>query len=773
NGAKISDFITHEGSLEIPAKYLAALNTIVIEYSNGFAEDGSGLTHFTDPSDGKEYIYSDSEPYGAHKIFPGFDQPNLKANYSVNITAPKEWKAIANELESRSDEQGEETTHGFFETKPFSTYLVFIGAGNFHQWQSDWKGRPVMLYARESLAQYVDADTIFTVTKKGLDFYSEYFGYSYPFSKYGQVFCPDMGPGAMENPGSVSMNERMIYKGPQSESVYNGRANTILHEMAHMWFGDLVTMNWWNDLWLNESFATFMATYAQEHGMGLGERAWLSFGTEKGWAYWQDQLVTTHPIVTEVADTDVASTNFDGITYAKGASTLKQLHFFVGDENFRRGVRNYFQKFAWKNATRTDFIGEIAQSANVSLDAWSKGWLESAGLNHVTPVLQCREGKVESLSLNQEPTRFGAYLPHKTNLAFYRKNAGALVAYAQLTVKYEGASTAVDAAKGLECPDLLEPNAGDEDYAIANLDAGSLQNVALLSTIASPLERQMLWGALYQMVRNSTLKLTEYFSFFEKNLPLENNDDVLSSLIGKYNNNIELYWNILSKENRALIAPRLENIALNGMKSASAGSNAYYMWLDYFIGVSDSVGSQAELSRLLTNPELDQERRWKVIVKLSALGAPEAQALAAAEAKSDTSDSGRNSAFAANVAQPLLASKQDNWKLITDFHSALSLAQRKAGGEQFNNADHPEIAAEFVEPFFVMVKGFKWDGQMFLMNSLFEGLFPKLCSSELLSQSTQALESSRAALPTIALRAWLEANDELTRCVAIRSYDKR
>ncbi len=772
NGRKISDFVMHTGSLEIPAGYLEPVNHLVIEYYNEFAEDGSGLAHFTDPVDGREYIYSDSEPYGAHKIFPCFDQPNLKAKYRISITAPKDWLAIANEFASDVRDLGDESTHRFVESKLFSTYLVFIAAGGFHEWKTDWQGLPVVLYARESLAKYVDAENIFSITKKGLNFYSDYFGYRYPFSKYGQIFCPDLGPGAMENPGSVSLNEKMIFRGPQAESAQLERSNTVLHEMAHMWFGDLVTMNWWSDLWLNESFATFMASLAQERALNLGERSWQSFNSSKGWAYWQDQLVTTHPIVTEVADTNVASTNFDGITYAKGASTLKQLHFYVGDENFRNGVRSYFQKFAWKNATHADFVNEIAAASAINLGPWSKGWLESAGLNHVKPALACSNGKIESLRLTQEPSASGLFLPHKTNIGFYRATANGLVKQATLIVNYEKADTDITAAKGMACPDLVEPNEGDEDYAIANLDGKSLLSVQQIARISSPLERQMLWGTLYQMVRNRTLKLSEYFSFLQKNLPLETNEDVLSYLVDRHSNVDSLYWGTLTVADRSALAPELENHALQGMKNSPPQSSVYLMWLDHYIAISDSIASRSQLINLLREPALDQTRRWSVIVKLGNLGAPEALPLAREEAARDATDGGRNSAFATAVAVPDLASKQTNWKLITDLSSSLTFAQRRAGAAQFRNADHPEISAEFVAPFYAMVKEFKWDGQMFMMHALFESLFPNLCTEEQLVQSTKTLEATRASLPVIAIRSWLEANDELGRCVAMRAYNR-
>ncbi|MES2855656.1 MAG: M1 family aminopeptidase, partial [Bdellovibrionota bacterium] len=341
-GAAVTDFKAYKHSIEIPAKLLTKKMSIEIAYTSDYDKTGAGFQRVKDPEDASEYMYTDFEPYGAHSFIPCFDQPDLKATFTVTVDAPKEWRIIGNDLVVKADSANDRTVTQLATSKPISTYLFFVGAGPFTEWTDKEGDIPLVLYARKSLAKHVDHKRIFETTKVGLRFFNEYFGSPYPFPKYGQVFIPEFSWGGMENPGAVTLNERGIFRGPVPQSRIDGRDSLILHEMAHMWFGDLVTMKWWNDLWLNESFATYAATLAQVRAQ-KNEGAWLESFSGKTWGYWQDQLVSTHPIESNVADVRAAKSNLDGITYAKGGASLKQLHFIAGEDGFREGLRSYFK----------------------------------------------------------------------------------------------------------------------------------------------------------------------------------------------------------------------------------------------------------------------------------------------------------------------------------------------------------------------------------------------------------------------------------------------
>ena len=436
-----------------------------------------------------------------HRVFPCFDQPDLKATYDVKVRAPSSWKLVSNAPERDSHVEGEWRTVKFERTQPFSTYLVFLGAGDFDVIAAEkpvsHHGReiPMRLFVRKSVRRDLDKDVeeIFDIVERGFRFFGEYFDYPYPFDKYDQIFVPLIGFSAMENVGAVTLTERFIYRGPQPVSVRDGRASTILHELAHMWFGNLVTMAWWNDLWLNESFATYMAALAQDLVM-KNPRAWLNFHGTKGWAYWQDQLVTTHAIETSVNNTNEAFSNFDGITYGKGAASIKQLAYFTGAENFRDGLRAYFEKHAWGNSTRPDFTGAIGEAAAIDLRIWSEKWLQTAGLNRVKPIVECKGNDLHSLGLRQTPSVSNTLSPHRTAVALFTWNDGKLELGHRQSVVLEDQEVFTDPAFK-PCPDLFYANYGDNDYALYSLDPRSLEFVeSHLNQVSEPLLRAMLWG---------------------------------------------------------------------------------------------------------------------------------------------------------------------------------------------------------------------------------------------------------------------------------------
>jgi aminopeptidase N len=357
--------------LLLPAAFLIrGPNLIKISFRTKMVTNGMGLHRFVDPADGAIYIHTQFEAFAAHKFMPCFDQPDLKSSLQLQVSAPKSWTLISTTREIRIEPRGDFRLWTFPETPAISTYLFSLHGGPFTVWQDSFQGIPLRLFARPSLAKYVHPGLWFRLTKQGLGFYNKFFSYRYPFQKYDQILAPEFSAGAMENVGAVTFSERFIHRGKLTRENEMSLADVLLHEMAHMWFGDLVTMRWWNDLWLNESFATYMSALTTSEATKYSE-AWRDFFEMKGWAYYQDQLSTTHPIEGHVADTNDAFSSFDGITYAKGASVLKQMSRWLGAETFQKGVQFYMKTFAFKNTSLPDFIESLQKFSERDFRTWS------------------------------------------------------------------------------------------------------------------------------------------------------------------------------------------------------------------------------------------------------------------------------------------------------------------------------------------------------------------------------------------------------------------
>ena len=523
---QIADIAYNGKYLTLPRKVLRSGKNIVrIEFSHVYSTSGAGLHRFKDLKDGRTYMFTDLEPYDANLVFPCFDQPDLKATYEITAEAPGDWKVITSVAADRIEQSKSEKAnriHYFPRSKRFSTYIISLHAGPYKVWRSTWKrddlnkkasagpraNLPLALYARQSLAKYVDYENWFKLTRQGLGFFTKYFDYEYPFDKYDQLLVPEFNWGAMENVGAVTFNEKYIYISPPTRSKLRARANVLLHEMAHMWFGDLVTMGWWDDLWLNESFATFMAHLAMVEATEFKE-AWHDFYTgPKQWAYGTDELVTTHPIRTEVENTGIALSNFDGITYGKGASALKQLAFYVGLDKFRDGVRLYMKRHAWGNTKLADFIDALSVKSGKNLRRWSGQWLESSGTNEIEVRHSCsgRQGvtTIRSLRILQKGAPLRA---HNIKIALYDLRGGKLVFRKEFSVHYRRAYNNVTQLVGLRCPALIFANYGDYDFVRVQPQLSNLEVYrALGRTPGEKLLKSMLHFSLWQSVRRGRLK---------------------------------------------------------------------------------------------------------------------------------------------------------------------------------------------------------------------------------------------------------------------------
>ena len=522
--------------IHLPGDLLRATTEVEVAYENEYDRGGDGFHHFVDPEDGAEYAYSNFEPFEAHRLFPCFDQPDLKGTYAVTVRAPADWAIIANapagSVVPVSDGRRE---HRFAPTPPISSYLVAVIAGPFAGVHTRHRGTPLGIWTRRSLARFMDADEVFEVTRQGLDFFAALFDHPFPFAKYDQIFVPEFNSGAMENVGAVTFSEHYVYRDPPTATQRLMRAETALHELAHMWFGDLATMRWWDDLWLNESFATYVSNLALAEATRF-DGAWRAFHADmKRWGYQADARSTTHPVSGVVPDTDATFYNFDGITYGKGASVIKQLVAEIGPEAFRAGLRTYFRRHAWGNATLADFLAALEEGAGRPLRDWSRRWLETASLNTIEAAWTTRDGLVERLQLTQEaPEDHPTLRPHALELALVRAAGDGPAEVDVVPARLEGAEAWIEAAAGRPAPDLVFPNHGDHGYARVLLDPASLAAVPrVLGQIDDPLLRQLLWGTLWEMIRSARYSSLAFLELVRAHLPGERDDQILLAAPGR------------------------------------------------------------------------------------------------------------------------------------------------------------------------------------------------------------------------------------------------
>ncbi|MEZ7898342.1 MAG: aminopeptidase N [Flaviflexus sp.] len=475
---------------------LAQHNTVTVSARGFYSHSGEGLHRFVDPVDGGVYLYTQYEPSDARRVFPNMEQPNLKASFSFTVTAPSNWTVLSNSAETEAVEIEEGTRHVFAPTPRMSTYLTAVVAGPYHEVRSTEDPR-FAVYCRTSLAEHLDSDEIFDISLSGLELFEMAFDYPYPWGKYDQVFVPEYNLGAMENPGLVTFTEHYIPRGQTTRAQKAGRANTILHEMSHMWFGDLVTPLWWDDLWLKESFAEYMGAWASTQATEYAE-AWVAFTARRSaWAFLNDNRPTTHPIVADIVDLEAADQAFDGITYAKGAATLRQLVTYVGEEAFFEGARTYFKRHEFGNASLGDLLVALEESSGRDLRSWADAWLKTTGVSRL---------QVKGTTLTQEgnePSGTPIDRPHRLNVGGYSREGNELVRVSSQMVEITD-----KAELDLE-GDIFIPNDEAHTYAIVALDDHHLETV-LTHHISDPLARSVLWTGLWEAVRDARLDPARY-----------------------------------------------------------------------------------------------------------------------------------------------------------------------------------------------------------------------------------------------------------------------
>jgi len=672
--------------ISLPGELLAAgENEVEVAFTHPYSRDGSGLYRFEDPEDGRHYLYTDFEPYHQNRLFPSFDQPDLKARYTTTVTVPESWTVIANVRETEVSADGQRRVWKFPETPPLSTYVFALHAGDYHVWEAEAGDIPLRLFAREALVPYVHPEHWFLPTQQGFAFYEEYFGVDYPFVKYDQVIVPHFNAGAMENVAAVTFSERYLRRGVVMRPDRRALASVILHEMAHMWFGDLVTMDWWNGLWLNESFATYMATIAMAGGTEFTDE-WLAAFRSKTGAYDADQRDTTHPIELPTPDTDTAFANFDAITYNKGSAVLTQLSQFVGPEAFRRGVGRYLETHAYGNTTIEDFFNAISEAAGRDLDAWADDWLDTPGTNTVEASFVCDGDDLLSVTLRQSaPEAWPQLRQHRAQLGLYRFGEGSVTIDA-LPVSYEGDGTTVE-ADALPCPDMIYANHGDWDFVRVRLAAQDVERVRTrLNDFDDPLARAMLWRSLYDLVLDGGLAPGEFISVGVSTVGDEPDDVVANQVVNAIQGTLGLLASAAPGSPALERAQaQVEEFFWRQTSAAPRGSDRQLMYFDFFVAAAMSPDAQARVKSLLVEPAtvpagitLDQDRRWTLLTRLAGFGDADVPGLLAAESAADASDNGRLRAISVSAAVPDAAQQRELMETLLTPAADFTVAEGRA-----------------------------------------------------------------------------------------------
>jgi aminopeptidase N len=759
---------------------LVADNELLVRAECAYSRNGEGLHRFSDPVDDGVYIYSDLETSDAHRVYACFDQPDLKATFEFTVTVPAAWRVISNMApdvtgELVSTEPGEETARWHFPASPLmSTYITAVAAGPYHQVLAEHDGIPLGLYCRQSLARYLDPDEIFEVTRQGFDFFHQAFGVRYPFGKYDQLFVPEYKAGAMENAGCVTFLEDYLFRSRVTDFRRQARATTILHEMAHMWFGDLVTMRWWDDLWLNESFATWASQFAQAEATRW-RGAWTSFAQlEKAWAYRQDQLPSTHPIAADVPDMAAVEVNFDGITYAKGAAVLKQLVAYVGLDNFLAGLRRYFARYAWSNATLGDLLAQLEAASGRELAGWSKQWLETAGVNTLRPeFVLAGDGTFAEFAVRQEaPQAHPVLRDHRIAIGLYDRTAAGLARRRRVETDISGERTVVPQLAGESLPDLVLINDDDLTYGKIRLDPHSMATLSTsIGEFTETLPAALCWAAAWDMCRDAELAARDYVRLVLAGISSVADVSVTQTLLRQVDAALHRFTDPAWRETGLAEAAT----ALRGLlERAEPGSDVQLAYMQAFAGMAISPGDLALLAGLLDGTTsidglvIDTELRWRLLHRLVSRGAAGYPEIAA-ELHRDATDAGARHAATCRASVPDPEAKEAAWEQIVS--GTLPNATFRAMLAGFADHDQPALLAPYQDRYFEVVPRI-WRGWSPDMARWFVSYaYPMTDSPAVIAATSNLINSSE--LPPALVRLLIEGRDGLRRALRCQERDRQ
>jgi len=762
--------------LALPA--LQADNVLVVDALGEYTNTGEGLHRFVDPVDGAVYLYSQFETADAKRMYACFDQPDLKATFTFTVTAPADWRVVTNGAPSgTADGPAGSRVHSFATTQPMSSYVTALVAGPYHVATDHHDGIDLGIYCRATLAQYLDADRLFTETKQGFDFYHAAFGVRYPFGKYDQLFVPEFNAGAMENAGAITFREEYVFRSRVTRYLYERRCETILHEMAHMWFGDLVTMRWWDDLWLNESFATWASVVAQTAATEYAS-AWTTFANvEKSWAYNQDQLPSTHPIAADIVDLAAVEVNFDGITYAKGASVLKQLAAYVGYQEFLTGLRAYFAAHAFGNATLADLLAHLSAASGRDLQAWSAAWLQTTGINRLAAEFTVDDsGRFSAFAIRQSGAAPGAgeLRPHRLAVGIYESDGGSLVRTHRVELDVTGELTDVPDLVGVSRGALVLVNDDDLTYCKLVLDPQSLATaVARVGDIAESLPRTLVWSAVWEMTRDAQMRARDFVAMALAGIDAEDEIGVVQRVLLQVQQAVGYYadpaW--AAETGWPMVAQHLIELA----RGAEPGSDKQLAYVGSLAGARLTGGQVAVLagwrdgSAPLPGLVVDTDLSWTLLGALVAHGAAGVDEIEAASA-ADATASGQRRAMQVTALRPELDSKQAVWdRLIGDDGMANALQDAAISG--FVHPAHREVLAAFVQPYFEQVAGVWERRSIEVAQKVAVGLYPRWAVAQSTVDAAQAWLSEEH--PAALRRLVGEGTSSTERALTARAADGR
>ncbi|GHG44120.1 aminopeptidase N [Sinomonas cellulolyticus] len=784
NGTSLDVASVNDG-VRIQLPDLAAENELVVDADALYMNTGEGLHRFVDPVDGEVYLYTQFEVPDSRRMFAVFEQPDLKASFQFTVTAPSHWEVVSNSPTPAPQRVPGETAASVWDFAPtprISSYITALVAGPYQSVtdalvNSAGRTVPLGIFARKSLIQYLDAENIFALTKAGFAFYEREFGCEYPFEKYDQLFVPEFNAGAMENAGAVTILESYVFRSKPTQATVERRAITILHELAHMWFGDLVTMRWWDDLWLNESFAEFMSHLAAAEGTDF-RHAWTTFASvEKSWAYRQDQLPTTHPIFADITDLADVEVNFDGITYAKGASVLKQLVAWVGQEHFMEGVRRYFAKHAWGNTVLADLVAELEAASGRDLTAWGTAWLETAGVNTLAPEIEADDdGRILSFAVRQSAVPdYPTIRPHRLAVGFYNRDAsGALVRTHREELDVDGERTEVPQLAGTERPALVLLNDDDLAYAKVRLDPVSLATAtASLKDIEESLPRALVWGSAWDGARDGETPARAYVDLVLRNIGSESDASVVQTLLRQLATALDFY-----------VAPQAQSEAKRDAaerlwaltRESAAGSDSQLQFAKAFAALAatephlDAVAALLDGTESIHGLAVDQDLRWDLIASLAA-GGRLSKAQIDDELTRDNTSTGQCSAALATAALPTAEAKAEAWEAIV-VRGNLSNAIQQAAVNGFVRAHDPALLAPYAEKYFEAVPGIVASRTHALAQQIVVGLYPARQTTQATVDRTDAFLATLGDDQAALRRMTLENRDGVVRALRAQAADR-